>query len=93
MSTQLVIFYLEKISEHFLIDFLETTDLYKASVKSYKNIKKIILVEKEIKINRNFIGLIMSWEISLFSYSIKDIDIILRLWDFLISLKFYKYNN
>lgn len=35
----------------------------------------------------------MSWEISLFSYSIKDIDIILRLWDFLISLRFYQYKN
>lgn len=65
------------MSQYFLLKFLQTTDLYKACVKSYKNIKKIIYTENEIKINRNFIGIIMSWEISLFSYSIRDIDIIL----------------
>lgn len=49
----------------------------------------MIMREIDVKINKNFIGLIMAWEISLFSYSIRDIEIILRIWDFIISLQFY----
>lgn len=79
--------YLQYISQILLNQYLQSSDLFFLAQKSYEFIKEVIQREIQLKINSNFTSLFLSWEISMFVYSIRSFDILLRIWDFLIARK------